>query len=74
MSRLVDPLRTSILDFLYQQVQENKIPQIKKGMVEDLEAFVLNLINTQKAQVFYERMSSQSMNNPVQQDNSTTEE
>lgn len=35
-------LKDRILDFLYKQVSENKIPTIRKGMVEEFEGFVLN--------------------------------
>lgn len=37
-------LKNKALDFLYSQVSQGKIPQIKKGMVEDLEKFVTDIV------------------------------
>lgn len=34
-------LKERVLEFLYKQVSENKIPTIRKGMVEDFERFVI---------------------------------
>ena len=34
-------LKERILAFLYKKVSENKIPMIRKGLVEDFEQFVL---------------------------------
>jgi hypothetical protein len=56
MSNGSDPLRNEILNFLYNQVQENKIPQLKKGMVEDLENFINYLLSRKEAEVMAERM------------------
>lgn len=56
MSNGSDPLRNEILAFLYKQVQENKIPQIKKGMVEDLEGFISYLLSKKETDMMAERM------------------
>jgi hypothetical protein len=47
-------LKAKALEFLYRWVSENKIPQIKKGMVEDLEA----LIDNQLAEAEYSKTAS----------------
>lgn len=36
-------LKSKCLDFLYAQVTKGNMPQIRKGMVEDLEAFIEGL-------------------------------
>lgn len=53
-------LKQHILDFLYNQVQKNNIPQIRKGMVEDVEAFILTLIAQEEARQAAFRMEAQS--------------
>ncbi len=60
MSFKADPAVDRILNFLYQQVKENKIPQIKKGMVEDLEAFVASELAVHQAEAMAKRMRAQS--------------
>jgi len=47
-------VKPKALEFLYKWVSENKIPQIKKGMVEDLEA----LINSKLAEAEYNKTAS----------------
>ena len=42
-------LQQRALNFLYDQVQSNKIPQIKKGMVDDLVGFVESILAEQEA-------------------------
>lgn len=37
-------MRNKILAFLYEQVNQGKIPQIRKGMLEDFEKFVTDLL------------------------------
>lgn len=37
----MNDLKERVLQFLYKQVEDNKIPNIRKGMVEDFEGFVL---------------------------------
>lgn len=36
-------IKSKCLEFLYNQVSKGNMPQIRKGMVEDLEAFVEGL-------------------------------
>ena len=53
-------MKNKILDFLYDQVQQNKIPQIKKGMVEDLEGFINTLIAEDEAAKMAMRMAERA--------------
>lgn len=46
-------IKSKCLEFLYAQVSKGNMPQIRKGMVEDLEAFVEGL----KAQAQAEQMA-----------------
>ena len=52
-------LARKCLDFLYEQVQANKIPQIKKGMVEDLEHFATSLLDEIESRKVADRMAQQ---------------
>lgn len=45
----MNELRIKILSFLYKQVEQGKIPHIRKGMPEDLEAFVLSVMSEVEA-------------------------
>lgn len=40
----MDNTKTKALEFLYGWTNRNLIPQIKKGMVEELEAFILSVM------------------------------
>jgi len=60
-------IKSKILAFLYDQVQQNKIPQIKKGMVEDLEIFIMDLLAEQEAHIAASRMI-QHPNKVIQED------
>jgi hypothetical protein len=42
-------IKTKALEFLYKWTQEAKVPHIKKGMAEDLEAFVLCFLSEAQA-------------------------
>ncbi len=52
-------LRQKILKLLYKQVSENKIPQIRKGMVEDFEQLVLDELAEAESQRSAARMKLQ---------------
>ena len=56
----MDDIKEQILQFLYKQVQKNKIPNINKGMVEELEAFVMALIADAESRRSADRMKAQS--------------
>lgn len=47
-----------VLDFLYKWVNENKIPQIKKGMVEDLEQFLAEIQSQEESEKAAQRLAS----------------
>jgi hypothetical protein len=47
------------LDFLYAQVSKGNIPQIKKGMLEDLLAFIEGIKAEEQAQQMAKRMLAQ---------------
>lgn len=53
-----DKLKQEILSLLYQWVTDKKIPQIRGGMVEDLEAFTLSVLAQKELKVSAERMIS----------------
>lgn len=53
-------LKEKILVFLYEQVQEKKIPQIKPNMVEDFEKFIVSLLAEQEAYESAHRMKAKS--------------
>lgn len=55
-------IKSKCLDFLYAQVSKGNMPQIRKGMVEDLEAFVEGL----KAQTQAEQMAKRLQLNAEQ--------
>ena len=52
-------LKAKILEFLYEQVTTNKIPQIKKGLVEDLEKFVTSVLAEREMSQASQRMRNQ---------------
>ena len=66
-----DELRTQILQFLYDQVQQNKIPQIKKGQVEDFLSFINNILADKEAKQIETRMMN-SLNNIKKEDKDET--
>lgn len=41
-------LKQKVLDFLHEQLEANKIPHIRKGMVEDFEKFIQGLLAEQQ--------------------------
>lgn len=49
-------LRQKILDFLYKQVEDNKIPHIRKGMPEDFEKFIVSLFEDVQVTTAADRM------------------
>ena len=51
-------LKIRILEFLYKQVNDGKIPQIRKGMVEEFDEFVSKEINAQQMANMANRMAS----------------
>ena len=53
-------MRSRILEFLYKQVTEKKIPVIKTGMVEDFEAFIVSILADEQARKSAERMKAVS--------------
>lgn len=53
-------LRERCLQFLYKQVTESKIPMIRKGMVEDLELFVLGETSNVELAKTSQRMMDES--------------
>lgn len=53
-------LRKKVLEFLYDQVNQGKIPHIRKGMVEDLEVFVTSVLEEQQVKQVSDRMLDQT--------------
>lgn len=51
-------LKTKILEFLYRQVSKNNINQIRKGMCEEFEEFILAVLAEQETKNAATRMSS----------------
>ena len=51
-------LRHRIMDFLYDQVGKKKIPHINKGMVEDFEQFVSELLAEKEMKITTDRMQN----------------
>ena len=51
-------LKSRILEFLYEQVSTNKIPHLKRGMAEDLEAFIMKILAEQQAVKAANRMTA----------------
>lgn len=49
-------IKAKCLTFLYAQVSKGNIPQIKKGMVEDLEGFIEGIKAEEQAQAMAKRM------------------
>ena len=62
-------MRDKILQFLYEQVKANKIPQIKKGMVEEFEEFISNLIASKDENRVAEKMMEKMTNSKKEVDN-----
>ena len=50
-----------VLEFLHAQVNKNNIPHIKKGMVEDVEKFVLDILNERQMEQMAARMAEVSV-------------
>jgi len=67
-------LKSQILEFLYDQVSQNKIPQIKKGMVEDLEGFIAKLLAELESARAAERMTMQKPDVEKGEEKNDTEE
>ena len=53
-------LNTRVLKFLQKWMNDNKVPQIRKGMPEELEAFVESEISLRQAQAIAEGMRSRA--------------
>lgn len=49
-------LKAKCLQFLYGQVSKGNMPQIRKGMVEDLEAFIEGMRVEEQAEQMAKRM------------------
>lgn len=64
-------IKPKSLDFLYKWVSENKIPQIKKGMVEDLEAFAVAMLAEVESARSAERMQAQKPSEVVNEKDSS---
>lgn len=63
-------IKQKILVFLHKQVNENKIPHIRKGMVEDFEGFINDVLADLEAHRSAERMASKVEDTPDEQENS----
>lgn len=61
-------IKSKCLEFLYGQVSKGNMPQIRKGMVEDLEAFVEGLRAAEQAQQMAKRFEQ------ISKDAGTTKE
>ena len=61
-------LKAKILEFLYEQVSTNKIPHLKRGMAEDLEAFIMKILAEQQAVTVANKMAA-SVQEDVNEDN-----
>lgn len=48
--------KSKCLEFLYAQVSKGNMPQIRKGMVEDLEAFIEGMRAEEQARAMAKRM------------------
>ena len=48
--------KSKCLEFLYAQVSKGNMPQIRKGMVEDLEAFIEEMRADEQAEQMAKRM------------------
>jgi len=53
-----EEIKARVLAFLYKQVQEGKIPQIRKGMVEEFEGFVSSEITLIESKQMANRMAA----------------
>ena len=51
-------LRSKVLEFLYEQVSSNKIPQIKKGQVQDLEEFIMKILAKEQETKVADKMAA----------------
>lgn len=49
-------LKQKCLNLAYQWLNDKKIPQIKKGMVEDLEQFILSYVAEEETKKTAQRM------------------
>jgi hypothetical protein len=49
-------IKSKCLEFLYAQVSKGNMPQIRKGMVEDLELFVENIRANDQSKRIVDRM------------------
>lgn len=57
-------IKLKVLEFLHSQVNKNNVPHIKKGMVEDLEKFVVDTLNERQMQQMADRMASEAAKQP----------
>ncbi len=57
-------MRAKILDFLYDQVSQKKIPHIRPGMVEEFEEFIQKLLADQEISKMSDRMAQQAADTP----------
>lgn len=53
-------VRTKILNFLYDQVSQKKIPHIRPGMVEEFEEFIQKLLAEEEIHKMSDRMAQQA--------------
>lgn len=65
-------LKGRILEFLYEQVQANQIPHIRKGLVESLEQFVIAELAAAESARLSEKMrrQAQTLEEPTSEENS----
>lgn len=53
-------IKTRCLEFLHAQVEKGAIPNIRKGMVTDLESFIEGLRAEEQAQQMAKRMEAEA--------------
>ena len=54
-------LKVKCLEHLYSQISEGNIPNIRKGMVEDLEAFIESIRAEEQARQMAKRMEAEAL-------------
>ncbi len=57
----MDALRSKVRDFLHKWLNDNKIPHIRKGMVEEMEQFVNSELSDAQIRQITEKMAAQKM-------------
>lgn len=55
----IKTLKQKVLAFLHEQLEANKIPHIRKGMVEDFEKFIQGLLAEQQTNRAADKMIAQ---------------